>query len=65
MSDCFSCRLCFKALADLWKSIGMAANNSHIARLRVLIIDRRILFDCELEILILSGCSRSRVFAYI
>jgi hypothetical protein len=43
----------------------MAANDSYIARLWILVIDRCILFDCEFEILILPACSRSRVLANI
>lgn len=52
-------------VADLREAISMAANDRHIARFRILIIDRRILFDGEFEILIVPTCSRPRILANI
>jgi len=50
---------------DLRETISMAANDSYIARLWVLVIDWRVLFDREFEIIILSACSRPRILANI
>jgi hypothetical protein len=52
-------------IADLREAISMAANDSYIARLWILVIERCILFYCEFEILILSTCGRSSVLANI
>ena len=41
----------------------MSTNYSHIARFWALIIDRRIMFDREFEIFILSACGRPGIFA--
>jgi hypothetical protein len=50
---------------DLRKAISMATNDSHIARFRILIVDWRVLFDGEFEIIIVPTCSRPRILANI
>lgn len=43
----------------------MSANDSHVARLWILVVKWCILLDSELELIVLMVCSCSWVFAYV
>ena len=47
----------------LWETIGMPTNDSHIARLRILIIMWGVLLDGKLEFIVLAACSSSWILA--